>query len=114
MLTNTVRDMSGYLVKSMIDFFGNKTSNFSVYDVNEDVNNKSFSVRFLAYNYFPVKFVYDKGGIGFSICYGTYFIPLKNSQQWWDQADINVMLAELEKDLVSRIPDKFLRAHGWL
>ena len=114
MLTNTAKDMACYLIKSLIDFFGDKMSGYSIFDVNEDVNNKSFRVKFLAYNYFPVSFVYDKGGIGFSICYGTYFIPLKNSQQWWDQADINILLTELEKDLILRIPDKFLKAHGWL
>lgn len=114
MITNTAVDMAHYLINSLSDYFGNKMSGYSVHDVNEDVNNKLFTVDFKAYNYFPVTFLYDKGGIGFSIHYGKYVIPLENSQQWWDQADISVMLADLEKELVSRILDKYLKIHGWL
>ena len=41
-------------------------------------------------------------------------IFLKNSQQCFETANFDDFCQELKNDLELRIPDKFLRAKGWL
>ena len=40
-------------------------------------------------------------------------VSLENSQKWFDEADMNIFLKELEQQLKLRIPDKFLDFYGW-
>ncbi|MBM7542023.1 hypothetical protein [Amphibacillus cookii] len=40
-------------------------------------------------------------------------IELKNSQEWYDKADMDVFCQELQEQLELRIPDKFLGHYGW-
>ena len=93
---------------------GNRVKDFQILDVIDDPNYRSFSVIFEAYNYYIVRMNYDRGSFGCCISTDKYGISLPNSQQWYDKADFNVFFRELQQQLELRIPDKFLRAHGWL
>lgn len=92
---------------------GDKVDKFCIFNVNDDENNKAFSVDFEAYNYFIIRLNYERGRMGCCIVFGDRIIALNNSQEWWDEADFDVFFAELQKDLEMRIPDKYLQAHGW-
>lgn len=91
-----------------------KVNQFCILDVYDDVNNRAFSIEFIAYDYFPIRLNYDKGRFGCCIMYGKSAIDLHNSQKWWDEADFDIFFDELKEELELRIPDKFLKAHGWL
>ena len=93
---------------------GDKVDNFCIFNVNDDVNHREFSIDFEAYNYFAIRLNYDQGGFGCNIISGERMIALNNSQGWWDEADFDVFLIELQKELELRIPAKYLQAHGWL
>ena len=93
---------------------GDKVDNFCIFNVNDDVNHREFSIDFEAYNYFVIRLNYDQGRFGCNIISGERMIALNNSQGWWDEADFGVFFKELQKELEFRIPDKYLRAHGWL
>ncbi len=93
---------------------GDKVDKFCIFNVNEDVNHRAFSIDFEAYNYFPIRLNYDKGRFGCNIIFCEKMIALNNSQEWWDEADFDVFFMELQKELELRIPDKYLQAHGWL
>ncbi len=93
---------------------GDKVDNFCIFNVNDDVNHRAFSIDFEAYNYFAIRLNYDQGRFGCNIISGERMIALNNSQEWWDEADFDIFFVELQKELESRIPDKYLRAHGWL
>ena len=93
---------------------GDKVDNFCIFNVNDDVNHRAFSIDFEAYNYFVIRLNYDQGRFGCNIISGERMIALNNSQGWWDEADFGVFFKELQKELEFRIPDKYLRAHGWL
>ena len=93
---------------------GDKVDNFCIFNVNDDVNHRAFSIDFEAYNYFVIRLNYDQGRFGCNIISGERMIALNNSQGWWDEADFGVFFKELQKELELRIPDKYLRAHGWL
>lgn len=56
----------------------------------------------------------NMGRMGYNICFGNRIIELENSQKMVDEADFNILFAELQKELELRIPDKYLKANGWL
>lgn len=76
-------------------------------------NPESFEIRFIAYNYFSVCFT-SEINFGCSILYGDKRMWLPNSQCNWETADFDVFFRELQQELEMRIPDKFLKARGWL
>lgn len=47
---------------------GDKVDKFCIFNVNDDVNHRAFSIDFEAYNYFVIRLNYDKGRFG-SILY---------------------------------------------
>ena len=93
---------------------GDKVDKFCIFNVNDDVNHRAFSIDFEAYNYFVIRLNYDQGRFGCNIISGERMIALNNSQGWWDEADFDAFLIELQKELELRIPAKYLQAHGWL
>ena len=93
---------------------GDKVDKFCIFNVYDDVNHRAFSIDFEAYNYFAIRLNYDQGRFGCNIISGERMIALNNSQGWWDEADFDVFFKELQKELELRIPDEYLRAHGWL
>ena len=93
---------------------GDKVDKFCIFNVNDDVNHREFSIDFEAYNYFAIRLNYDQGGFGCNIISGERMIALNNSQEWWDEANFDIFFMELQKELELRIPDEYLRAHGWL
>ena len=93
---------------------GDKVDKFCIFNVNDDVNHREFSINFEAYNYFVIRLNYDQGRFGCNIISGERMIALNNSQEWWDEANFDIFFMELQKELELRIPDEYLRAHGWL
>ena len=93
---------------------GDKVDNFCIFNVNDDVNHREFSIDFEAYNYFAIRLNYDQGGFGCNIISGERMIALNNSQEWWDEANFDIFFMELQKELELRIQDEYLRSHGWL
>ena len=93
---------------------GDKVDKFRIFNVYDDVNHRAFSIDFEAYNYFAIRLNYDQGRFGCNIISGERMIALNNSQEWWDEANFDIFFMELQKELELRIPDKYLRAHGWL
>ena len=93
---------------------GDKVDNFCIFNVYDDVNHRAFSIDFEAYNYFAIRLNYDQGRFGCNIISGERMIALNNSQEWWDEANFDIFFMELQKELELRIPDEYLRAHGWL
>jgi hypothetical protein len=99
--------------KKMRAAFGDRVTDFSIEDVIDDPNHRQFGVRFFAYNYFVCLIGYGKGGFACSIQQGSYYLRLKNSQEWFDTANFDQFFRELKEELELRIPDKYLKANGW-
>lgn len=114
MQSRSVEDMADYTIDKMCDYFQEKVKDFVISDLIDDMNYRSFIIEFNAYNYFPMRFCYDKGRISCGICFGTRVIRLNNRQKWWEEIDLEVYFKELQSDIELRIPDKYLKAHGWL
>lgn len=58
---------------------------------------------------------YDRGRFGCAIIKSDkYGVGLSNSEKWWDTANLNIFVKKLDEEVKLRIPDKYLKAKGWL
>ncbi len=93
------------------ELLGNRVTDFVISDVIDDPNHRAFSSTFKAYDFFMVRLNYDRGNFSCCICTGETEFGLDNSQKYWDTADFDV---GFKQEIELRIPDKFLKAKGWL
>ncbi|MDG5471458.1 hypothetical protein P6709_06840 [Jeotgalibacillus sp. ET6] len=106
------KEIAKTIVEKLKESFDGKAGTFSVYNLTDEPY-CMFNITFDAYDYFFVTFSYNRGSIGCSITQGKYGLVLKNSQKWYDSADMDVFCEELKMQLELRIPDKFLEYNGW-
>src|SRR5699024_8838677 len=101
------------IINSLDEFFKDRiTSGYTVLE-ETDIPYTMFSMQFQMYNYFNVIFNYDRGAFGCAIVTGDMGIGLDSSQKWYDKADMNVFLQEIQQQLELRITDKFLEYNSW-
>ena len=96
-------------------YFGKRMDDSSIYDIVEKNNYRAFKIDFAAYNYFWIEFDYENDWCEFfivlneackkSLCNRTKFSEITD----WD-AYLTVIMKEIEL----RIPEKYLKAKGWL
>ncbi|TDW09191.1 hypothetical protein EDD63_1624 [Breznakia blatticola] len=113
MQLNSTHEMAISLDEKIREYFGDRVDNFAIFDVNDDVNHRTFSIDFEVYNYFNIRLNYERGRFGCSINHGQNYVSLENSQKWFDKADFNIFFKELKEEIELRIPDKYLEAKGW-
>ena len=111
-MQNNAEKIAIEIINKLKDYFGNRIDGFSVYNILDEPYTM-FSVKFIIYNYFSIIFNYDRDRFGCCISNGAEGIVLDNSQKWYDEADMNIFLKELEEQIELRIPDKFLKHYGW-
>ncbi len=67
------------------------------------------------YGYFVILFNYELDIIGFSIEVGNgKLIRIINEHECYSNVDMDSYLRKVVEELELRIPDKYLKAHGWL
>lgn len=85
-----------------------------VQDVVDSDSHVEFSVVFEIYNYFPVRFNYDRGSFGFSIDQGERGVSITPVDGCWPPfSELALVLRYLDRQIRSRIPYGFLESHGW-
>lgn len=115
MQLNDTTKMALEISKKIQTIFKDKVTSTQIYDVNDDKNWRTFKIKFVAYNYFVVVFNYERDIIGCSIEQGnSSYITLSESKDCYSDNNLDVFFKNIIKDLELRIPDKFLKAHGWL
>ncbi|MEG0314850.1 MAG: hypothetical protein RR646_06285 [Erysipelotrichaceae bacterium] len=110
---NKTEKMANVFCDKVREKFGTRVDGFCILDVIDDPNHRAFSVIFEAYNYFPISMNYDNGRFGCCIVYEERGVSLENSQKWWENADFQIFLDELQQEIELRIPDKYLEKKGW-
>ncbi len=94
--------------------FGNKIRGMEFYDIVEKTGHWSFKICFIAYNYFSVVFSYELDIIGFSIEVGNgKLLSVINEHNCYSNMDMDSYLQNVIEELELRIPDKYLKIHGW-
>jgi len=107
-----VHQISNNIVTALEEYFNDRIEGYSVYDI-MDVPHQMFTISFTLYNYYNLAFNYDRGRIGFVILDNHDGFGLKNSQPWFDKADLDVLFKELDEMVRIRIPDKYLAYYNW-
>ncbi len=114
-LKSTAEAMADAMADDVEAKFGDRIGTISIYNIVEDSNHKRFSLQFIAYGYFWINIDYEEGMIGCIINYGDNFpVILPNTQEWYSKMDIDKFLEELRREIELRIPDKYLKAHGYM
>ena len=102
--------------KKIREVFGDKVDTIAAYDIVEDPNHQMFKLNFAAYDYFWIQFNYDNDLCGFSIVLNDQFsVSLEDEMRsYMGTHDWEAYLKEIMAKIELRIPDKFLKAKGWL
>ena len=108
---NKIRMEIGRKIKQS---FGNKIRGMEFYDIVEKTGHWSFKICFIAYNYFSVVFSYELDIIGFPIEVGNgKLLSVINEHNCYSNMDMDSYLQNVIEELELRIPDKYLKIHGW-
>ncbi len=101
--------------KELKSIFENRITDTKIYDVVDVVNHHSFKIGFLAYNYFSVVFQYELDIIDCYIESGkNACISLITENHTYSDTDLSSFIVKIKDELELRIPDKYLKAKGWL
>lgn len=71
-------------------------------------------IEFLAYKYCTIRFNYDRGSFGCCIVTGRQGVVLESTETWFDEANLDKFFQDIKSEIELRIPDKFLKAKGWM
>ena len=97
-------------------YFDHKVDSSGIYDVVEEDNHRAFKIDFRAYDYFTIEFDYENDLCEFFIVL-TKEVKLyltKEPAVYSQITDWAEYLKGIKDELELRIPDKFLKAKGWL
>ncbi|MCK3942912.1 hypothetical protein HCC47_08860 [Streptococcus suis] len=116
MQTNSMLELARKTRKLIRQVFEDKVDTIVAYDIVEDPNHSAFKLKFMAYDYFGIQFSYELGLMGFSIVLNDQFgVSLsKHKYAYSEVEDWERYLREIMAEIELRIPDKFLKAKGWL
>lgn len=109
---NEIRMKIGRKIKQV---FGDRSGCLEFFDIVEEAGHWAFKIRFVAYNYFVIVFNYELDIIGFSIEAGQENkICIMDEHTCYSNTDLDSYIKKVIDEIELRIPDKYLRAHGWI
>ena len=112
---NEVQLMAVNISKVLKTILNDRISSTKIYDLVDEPNHHSFKIGFIAYNFFYVVFKYDLDIIDCYIEYGNSIcIPLIVNKNCYSDTVIEDYISRIKEELELRIPDKYLKAKGWL
>ena len=97
-------------------YFGNKMASSCIYDAVDEVNHQTFKIDFKVYDYFAIEFHYENDRCEFFIALTKEAkLSLTKEPVVFSQiTDWDSYLKGIMAEIELRIPDKFLKAKGWL
>ena len=96
--------------------FGDKIDSIVIDDINDEPSQQTFKLEFKAYDFFAIEFDYENDLCEFFIVFTKEAkISLTKEPAVYSQiSDWDEYLKGIKDELELRIPDKFLKAKGWL
>ena len=96
--------------------FGKRMDDTCIYDIADEPNHQTFKLDFKAYDYFAIEFDYENDMCEFFIVLTKEAkISLTKEPAVYSQiTDWDSYLKEIMAEIELCIPDKFLKAKGWL
>ena len=96
--------------------FAKRIGTICISDINDEPNHQTFKLDFEAYDYFAIEFDYENDMCEFFIVL-TKEVKLSLTKEpavYSQISDWDSYLRGVMDELELRIPDKFLKAKGWL
>ncbi|EIC76834.1 hypothetical protein [Streptococcus oralis] len=95
--------------------FKDKIDDIVFDDIADEPNHQTFKLDFKAYDYFTIQFDYENDLWFFIVLTKEAKISLTKGPAVYSQiTDWDSYLKEIMEEIELRIPDKFLKAKGWL
>ena len=96
--------------------FAKRIGTFCIYDVVDEPSHQTFKIDFEAYDFFAIEFDYENDMCEFFIVLMKEVkLSLTKEPAVYSQiTDWDSYLKEIMAEIELRIPDKFLKAKGWL
>ena len=112
---NNVESLADAFCDTLERVFGDKIVDIFIFDIDDEPDHRTFKLNFAAYNYVWVEFDYENDWCEFFIvlneaCKQSLYSKTKFSEI----TDWDAYLTEIMKEIELRIPEKFLKAKGWL
>ena len=115
MQTNNMLELARETRKKIRKVFTDKVDTITAYDIVDEPNHHTFKLNFEAYNYFWIEFDYENEWWEFFIVLNEACKQsLYNRTKFSEITDWDAYLSGIMKEIELRIPDKFLKAKGWL
>ena len=110
-------DILAYEFCNILDrVFAKRIGTWCMYDIVDEPNHQTFKIDFKAYDYFTIEFDYENDLCEFFIVL-TKEVKLSLTKEpavYSQITDWDKYLKGVMDEIELRIPDKFLKAKGWL
>lgn len=112
---NNVESLADAFCDTLERTFGDKIVDILIFDIVDEPNRRTFKLNFAAYNYFWIEFEYENDWCEFFIVLNEACKQsLCNRTKFSEITDWDAYLTEIMKEIELRIPEKYLKAKGWL
>ena len=112
MQKNNAAETAKIVMRCLKETFGDEAGKIVLSGVT-DIPNKSFCIKYVLYDYFCMRFSYDRGHFGTCIEYGENSVSIRTESEWDDNCNYSKYWNEVREDIRLRIPDKYLEKHNW-
>ena len=116
MQINDMLELARETRKKIRKIFGERIDTIAGYDYVDETNHQTFKLDFEAYDFFAIEFDYENDLCEFFIVLSKEVkLSLTKEPAVYSQiTDWDSYLKGIKDELELRIPDKFLKAKGWL
>ena len=116
MQINDMLELARETRKKIRQIFGERIDTIAGYDYVDETNHQTFKLDFEAYDFFAIEFDYENDLCEFFIVLSKEVkLSLTKEPAVYSQiTDWDSYLKGIKDELELRIPDKFLKAKGWL
>ena len=116
MQINDMLELARETRKQIRKVFGERVDTITGYDYVDETSHQTFKLDFEAYDYFAIEFDYENDLCEFFIVL-TKEVKLSLTKEpavYSQITDWDAYLTEIMKEIELRIPEKYLKAKGWL
>ena len=116
MQTNNMLELARETRKKIRKVFTDKVDTITAYDIVDEPNHHTFKLKFRVYNFAGVKFQYENDLFEIYVFFNgdEGLLLSKENSHYSEISDWDSYLKEIMLEIESHIPEKYLKAKGWL
>ena len=116
MQLNETETMAVQTSRIIRNVFGDRMDGSGIYDVIDEPNHHTFKLKFRVYNFAGVRFQYENDLFEIYVFFNgdEGLLLSKENSHYSEISDWDSYLKEIMLEIESHIPEKYLKAKGWL